>query len=107
MLTSGGLGPTADDLTADVVAEWAGAEMVHDAALEERIWAVVTRLRRRMPFEEEAMRAGARKQAFVPVGAAVLEPVGTAPGLLVGSSARWSRCCPGRRASCRRCGRTR
>ena len=31
------------------------------------------------------MRAGARKQAFVPVGAAVLEPVGTAPGLLVGS----------------------
>ena len=86
VLTSGGLGPTADDLTADVVAEWAGAELVHDPALEERIWAVVSRLRRRMPFEEEAMRAGARKQAFVPVGAAVLEPVGTAPGLLVPSS---------------------
>ena len=83
VLTSGGLGPTADDLTADVVAEWAGAELVHDPALEERIWAVVSRLRRRMPFEEEAMRAGARKQAFVPVGAAVLEPVGTAPGLVV------------------------
>jgi len=86
VLTSGGLGPTADDLTADVVAEWAGAELVHDPALEERIWAVVSRLRRRMPFEEEAMRAGARKQALVPVGAAVLEPVGTAPGLLVPSS---------------------
>ena len=85
VLTSGGLGPTADDLTADVVAEWAGAEMVHDPALEERIWSVVSRLRKRMPFEEEAMRAGARKQAFVPVGAAVLEPVGTAPGLLVGT----------------------
>ena len=85
VITSGGLGPTADDLTADVVAGWAGAEMVHDASLEERIWAVVQRLRRRMPFEEEAMRAGARKQAFVPVGAAVLEPVGTAPGLLVGA----------------------
>jgi len=85
IVTSGGLGPTADDLTADVVAGWAGAEMVHDASLEERIWAVVQRLRRRMPFEEEAMRAGARKQAFVPVGAAVLEPVGTAPGLLVGA----------------------
>jgi nicotinamide-nucleotide amidase len=84
IVTSGGLGPTADDLTADVVAAWAGAEMVHDPALEERIWAVVSRLRQRMPFEEEAMRAGARKQAFVPVGAAVLEPVGTAPGLLVG-----------------------
>ncbi|WP_037498364.1 competence/damage-inducible protein A [Solirubrobacter soli] len=85
IVTSGGLGPTADDLTADVVAAWAGAEMVHDAALEERIWSVVSRLRRRMPFEEEAMRAGARKQAFVPRGAAVLEPVGTAPGLIIGS----------------------
>jgi nicotinamide-nucleotide amidase len=86
ILTSGGLGPTADDLTADVVAEWAGAEMRHDPALEERIWAVVTRLRARMPWEEEAMRAGARKQAQVPEGATVLEPVGTAPGLLVGTS---------------------
>jgi nicotinamide-nucleotide amidase len=85
VLTSGGLGPTADDLTADVVAAWAGAEMVHDPALEERIWTVVQGLRRRMPFEEEAMRAGARKQAHVPAGATVLEPVGTAPGLLVGS----------------------
>jgi nicotinamide-nucleotide amidase len=83
ILTSGGLGPTADDLTADVVAEWAGAEMRFDPALEERIWAVVTRLRARMPWEEEAMRAGARKQARVPEGATVLEPVGTAPGLLV------------------------
>jgi nicotinamide-nucleotide amidase len=85
VITSGGLGPTADDLTADVVASWAGVPMEHDPALEERIWAVVSRLRRRMPFEEEAMRAGARKQAFVPRGAAVLEPVGTAPGLLVSS----------------------
>jgi nicotinamide-nucleotide amidase len=86
ILTSGGLGPTADDLTADVVAEWAGAAMRFDPALEERIWAVVTRLRARLPWEEEAMRAGARKQARVPEGAVVLEPVGTAPGLLVSTS---------------------
>jgi nicotinamide-nucleotide amidase len=86
IVTSGGLGPTADDLTTEVVAAWAGAELVHDPALEERIWAVVSRLRQRMPFEEEAMRAGARKQAFVATGAAVLEPVGTAPGLLVSST---------------------
>jgi nicotinamide-nucleotide amidase len=32
------------------------------------------------------MREGARKQAFVPAGAVVLEPVGTAPGFLLGSS---------------------
>ena len=37
------------------------------------------------------MRAGARKQAMVPVGATVLEPVGTAPGLLVGSVAAGGR----------------
>jgi nicotinamide-nucleotide amidase len=86
IVTSGGLGPTADDLTADVVADWVGTPMRHDPALEERIWAIVTRLRARMPWEEEAMRAGARKQAMVPVGATVLEPVGTAPGLLVGDS---------------------
>ena len=86
MLTSGGLGPTADDLTADVVAAWAGATMVLDAALEERIWAIVDSLRARIGGEEAPMRAGARKQAHVPVGAVVLEPEGTAPGFLVGAS---------------------
>jgi nicotinamide-nucleotide amidase len=86
VVTSGGLGPTADDLTVEVVASWAGAPIEHDPALEERIWAVVSRLRRLMPVEEESMRAGARKQASVPRGAVVLEPVGTAPGLLVSTS---------------------
>ena len=86
IITSGGLGPTADDLTADVVADWTGSPMRHDPELEERIWAIVSRLRRRLPWEEDAMRAGARKQAMVPEGATVLEPVGTAPGLLVGAS---------------------
>ena len=37
IVTSGGLGPTADDLTAEVVGEFAGREMVLDDALEERI----------------------------------------------------------------------
>jgi nicotinamide-nucleotide amidase len=87
IVTSGGLGPTADDLTADVVAAWAGLSMRHDAELEERIWAVVARLPR-IADVEEAMRAGARKQAHVPAGAAVLEPVGTAPGALVDAADR-------------------
>ncbi|WP_028058553.1 competence/damage-inducible protein A [Candidatus Solirubrobacter pratensis] len=85
IVTSGGLGPTADDLTADVVAAWAGRELRHDPALEERVWARVMRVRSRLRgADEEALRAGARKQALAPDGAAVLEPVGTAPGLLVG-----------------------
>jgi nicotinamide-nucleotide amidase len=84
IVTSGGLGPTADDLTAEVVADFCGRPLALDAALEERVWAIVRQLHRRFPAaSEEAMRAGARKQALVPSGAALLEPVGTAPGLIV------------------------
>jgi nicotinamide-nucleotide amidase len=84
IVTSGGLGPTADDLTADVVAEFTGREMVLDEALEGRIGAILERLRSRWRnVDEDAMRAGNRKQAMVPAGAEVLEPVGTAPGLVV------------------------
>jgi nicotinamide-nucleotide amidase len=84
IVTSGGLGPTADDLTATVVGEFCGREMVLDAALEERIAAIVLPLRARWPhLSEEAIRESNRKQAVVPAGATVLEPVGTAPGLVV------------------------
>jgi nicotinamide-nucleotide amidase len=34
-------------------------------------------------LDEDAVRAGNRKQALVPEGATILEPVGTAPGLIV------------------------
>ncbi len=113
IVTSGGLGPTADDLTAEVVAEFAGRPLVLDEALEVRIGAILERLRHRLhPIDrpdaerrgqdvglersggeraardrtplEAAWRAGNRKQAMVPEGAEVLEPVGTAPGLVVG-----------------------
>lgn len=83
ILTSGGLGPTADDLTADVVAELAQRPLRHDAALEQRIWQRLARARLARQADADALRAGARKQALVPAGATVLEPVGTAPGLLV------------------------
>jgi competence/damage-inducible protein CinA-like protein len=84
IVTSGGLGPTADDLTAEVVAEFAGRPLVLDEALEGRIRAILERLRGRWRnLDEAAIRAGNRKQALVPRGATVLEPVGTAPGLVV------------------------
>jgi nicotinamide-nucleotide amidase len=84
VITSGGLGPTADDLTAEVVAEFAGLPLELDAALEERIWRIISGFRGRWrDVTEESLRAGNRKQALVPPGAAVLEPVGTAPGLVV------------------------
>ncbi len=84
IVTSGGLGPTADDLTAEVVADFAGRALALDPELEERIWAVLERLRSRWRnLDEEAIRVSNRKQALVPDGATVLEPVGTAPGLIV------------------------
>ena len=84
ILTTGGLGPTADDLTAEVVGAFAGLPMVLDAALEERILAILRRNRARWrSYSEAAMRAGNRKQAVIPEGATILEPVGTAPGLIV------------------------
>ena len=84
VITSGGLGPTADDLTAEVVASFAGVSLELDDALEERIWARIKALSGRWrDVTDEALRAGNRKQALVPRGAGVLEPVGTAPGLVV------------------------
>lgn len=84
IVTSGGLGPTADDLTADVVAQFSGREMVLDPRLEERIAEIVGPLMSRWPgLDQDAIRQANRKQAVIPEGAAVLEPVGTAPGLVV------------------------
>jgi nicotinamide-nucleotide amidase len=58
--------------------------MLLDEALEGRIWAILEPLRRRWPnLDEDAVRAANRKQAVVPRGATILEPVGTAPGLVV------------------------
>ena len=45
VVTSGGLGPTADDLTAEVVGRFQGREMVLDEALEARIAEILRPLR--------------------------------------------------------------
>lgn len=82
--TSGGLGPTEDDLTARVVAEFCARAFVLDEALEGRIAKILEGLTRRWPdLDQDAIRAGNRKQAMVPEGATILEPVGTAPGFVV------------------------
>lgn len=84
IVTSGGLGPTADDLTAAVVADFCGREMELDVDLEARIAEILRPMSARWPrLDAEAIRESTRKQALVPVGATVLEPVGTAPGLVV------------------------
>jgi nicotinamide-nucleotide amidase len=83
VVTSGGLGPTADDLTAEVVARFAGRAMVLDPRMEEKIAAILARFARRFRFDPDALREANRKQAMVPEGAATIDPAGTAPGLVV------------------------
>lgn len=87
IVTSGGLGPTADDMTVEVVARFCGRELVLDAEVEDKIANILKKLMGRNPAFDpgnfESIRAANRKQAMVPVGAQVLDPVGTAPGVVV------------------------
>ncbi|MBO0676088.1 competence/damage-inducible protein A [Mycolicibacterium sp. S2-37] len=84
IITSGGLGPTADDMTVATVARFCDVDLVLDTALEERIAQILRSLMGRRPdVDFDAVMAANRKQAMVPVGATVLDPVGTAPGVVV------------------------
>ena len=83
IVTTGGLGPTADDLTADVVGRFAGRELVLDEEMEAKIHAILEQFARRFSFDADALRDANRKQAMVPEGATAIDPAGTAPGLVV------------------------
>ncbi|MDV7198956.1 competence/damage-inducible protein A [Rhodococcus kroppenstedtii] len=85
IITTGGLGPTADDLTVETVAALYGRELHLDVELESRITAIVERWRSRLGSvaDSEPLRAGVRKQAMVPAGAQSIPPTGTAPGVAI------------------------
>jgi nicotinamide-nucleotide amidase len=88
IVTSGGLGPTADDLTAEVVGAFQGREMVLDEPTEARIAEIIAPMKERWPqLDMDAIREANRKQAVVPRGSTILPPVGTAPGLVVAPAA--------------------
>ena len=75
VIVCGGLGPTQDDLTRDVIAEVMGVELVTDNELVERISAIFGNRGREMPLNN-------LRQAQVPLGAETLSVMpGTAPGL--------------------------
>jgi nicotinamide-nucleotide amidase len=88
IVTSGGLGPTADDLTAEIVGRFAGRELVLDEGMEAKIAEVIRGFARRFRLDEAAVIEANRKQAMVPEGATPLDPVGTAPGLVVPAGER-------------------
>lgn len=84
IVTSGGLGPTADDMTIEVVARFSGRPLFLDTQLEAKIAEILKPLMERFKgVDLESVRASNRKQALVPEGAHVLGPAGTAPGLVV------------------------
>lgn len=83
VVTSGGLGPTADDRTAAVVAEFTGRELRLDEHLEKIVGDIIARFTARLRWDADALAAANRKQAMVPVGATPVLPAGTAPGLAV------------------------
>ena len=75
IVTTGGLGPTSDDITRELIAELLGKKLHEDAASVEEIKKFFTLRNRPMPENN-------RVQALVPEGALVLaNPRGTAPGL--------------------------
>ncbi len=87
IVTTGGLGPTADDLTMEVVAGYAGRPLELDAELEQRVWKRVELVRDRFPdIDVESLKLTTRKQSLQPRGAVPLEPIGTAPGSIVPSA---------------------
>jgi len=84
ILTSGGLGPTADDMTVETVARFCDRELVLDNELEEKIAGILKPLMARFShWDFDAVRAANRKQALVPEDSFIIDPVGTAPGVVV------------------------
>jgi nicotinamide-nucleotide amidase len=84
IVISGGLGPTEDDITAEVVAGFAGTELVLDEAVQAQIAEILARYAHLSGplsgFDRDALAAANRKQAMVPRGAVTVRPAGTAPG---------------------------
>ena len=82
-LVSGGLGPTHDDRTVELVARVAGASLRVDEQLEREIEGVSRSIAERLGRPYADFAPGVTKQATVPEGAEVIGVAGTAPGLVL------------------------
>ncbi len=77
VITTGGLGPTVDDVTREGVAQAAGQDLVMDEAL-------LAQIRTRFGKWTSRMSENNVRQAYIPRGATAIEnPVGTAPAFIV------------------------
>lgn len=89
IITTGGLGPTNDDITREVITEYFGGRLIFREEIWERIQQMFTR--RNLPVPEVN-----RNQAFFPDNAELLEnEVGTAPGMLFRKEGKYVFVLPG------------
>jgi len=89
LIITGGLGPTSDDFTRDVVAELLGRKLVRDEGVVAHIAERISKRKMRLPEQIYV-------QALVPVGAQVLpNRNGTAPGLAIDHEGRLVLLLPG------------
>jgi competence/damage-inducible protein CinA-like protein len=82
-VVSGGLGPTHDDRTVELVARAAGVGLRLDEELQREIGGISRAFARRMNRPYVDFEPGVRKQATIPEGALSLGLAGTAPGLVL------------------------
>ena len=89
VITTGGLGPTSDDLTRDLISRMLGKPLREDPA-------IVAHIEQFFATRKRAMPERTRVQALVPEGATVLpNPHGTAPrstGRFFAESSLWGLC---------------
>ncbi len=92
VITTGGLGPTADDLTKPAIGELFGLEMHLDESIVESMKARWAALKRTGPFPESNVA-----QAMIPAGAVILpNRHGSAPGIWIEDDrGRWVAMLPG------------
>src|SRR6187401_1169113 len=75
VIATGGLGPTADDLTREAIAAAAGVDLIEDAGALEHIKNLFARRKREMPERNKLQAQFPRGSRVVP------NPEGTAPGI--------------------------
>ncbi len=89
ILTTGGLGPTQDDITRDAIAALLGEKLYVDSALEAEIEEFFARRGLEMP------RSNVRQAMLIPSATAIHNPQGTAPGWWVEKEGKIIACMPG------------